>query len=387
MTRRHQQNTRRHLAARKRAHGLSLLEIVIALGLGLVLLAGATNLFLGSSQTFRTNESLSRMQEDTRFAMNRLGREGRMAGYRGCIPGERILNSLDQSDEAYSEALYDGGRLMGWATNSMDDDTLTLGDLSHGSSGDWFTGTGTDDGILTQLVGQGVVGSSDILVLNRAAAEDGVTSAAPDSGNENTLHLDGDVNVPLGQIVLMVGSDCSQGELFQQTNNSGGKTLTKGIGASVNPGNASNDPFSFTVDDNTRFYSQRSTAYFVRLNDDGVPGLFEQRVEGEGGSAQELIRGVESLLVRYGLAESADATVATAYVPANEVDDWDRVVSIRVALLIRSSELLSNPLNTQTYNLMGVHVRPNEDSASGPGEDHRIRMVATRTIGLRNRLQ
>lgn len=387
MTRRQIYTTPRYLAARAHARGLSLLEIIIALGLGLVLLAGATNLFLGSSQTFQTNESLSRMQEDTRFAMNRLGREGRMAGYRGCIPGDRIRNSLDQADADYSEALYDGDRLMGWATSSIANDALTLGDLSHGTGDNWVTGAGADDSILTDLISQGVVGSSDILVVNRAAAEDGVTSAEPDEGNQNTLHLTGDVDVAQGQIVLMVGSDCSQGELFQQTNSSDGKTLTKGHGASVSPGNAHNDPFSFTADDDTRFYNQRSTAYFVRLNDDGVPGLYEQRVEGEGGSAQELIRGVESFLVRYGLAESSDSTVATAYVPADEVDDWDRVVSIRVALLIRSSELMSNPLNTQTYNLMGVHVIPNEDSAAGPGGDHRIRMVATRTIGLRNRLR
>jgi len=65
--------------------GLSLIEIMISLLIGAFLLGGVLQIFIGSKQTYRMQENLSRLQENGRFALDFIGRDLRMAGYWGCL--------------------------------------------------------------------------------------------------------------------------------------------------------------------------------------------------------------------------------------------------------------------------------------------------------------
>ncbi|MEE4380295.1 MAG: PilW family protein [Candidatus Competibacteraceae bacterium] len=67
---------------RKRQRGLTLVEIMVALTLGLLLIAGLLQLFVGSRQTYRAQENLSRLQENGRYALEYVNRTLRLAGYR-----------------------------------------------------------------------------------------------------------------------------------------------------------------------------------------------------------------------------------------------------------------------------------------------------------------
>lgn len=70
------------LSAAGSQRGLTLVELMVALVLGLFLLAVVGTLFLGSKQTYRTQENLARMQENGRFVLDLLGRNVREAGYK-----------------------------------------------------------------------------------------------------------------------------------------------------------------------------------------------------------------------------------------------------------------------------------------------------------------
>jgi type IV pilus assembly protein PilW len=109
-------------------------------------------------------------------------------------------------------------------------------------------------------------------------------------------------------------------------------------------------------------------AYFV---DNGV--LFERI--GAGGTANPLIEGVENMQILYGEDTDGDGS-ANYYVPADEIVNMDRVVAVRVSLLVRSPEdnLTAEPV-PYTYN--GATTTPT---------DRRLRRVFTSTFGLRNRL-
>ena len=61
--------------------GLSIVEFMIAITLGLLLLAGITQIFISNKTTFNMTDSLSRMEENGRYAMEVLARHVRMAGY------------------------------------------------------------------------------------------------------------------------------------------------------------------------------------------------------------------------------------------------------------------------------------------------------------------
>ncbi len=65
--------------------GLSLIEIMIALLIGAFLIGGVLQIFIGSKQTYRMQENLSRLQENGRFALDFLAKDIRSAGYRECL--------------------------------------------------------------------------------------------------------------------------------------------------------------------------------------------------------------------------------------------------------------------------------------------------------------
>ncbi len=61
--------------------GLTLLELMISLSLGLLLLTGIGTIYVGSNQTYRVQEQNARIQEAGRYALDVLGRSIRQAGY------------------------------------------------------------------------------------------------------------------------------------------------------------------------------------------------------------------------------------------------------------------------------------------------------------------
>src|SRR5690554_6300764 len=87
--------------------GLSLIELMIAVLLGLLLIAGVINIFLGTQQTNRTQEALARVQETGRFAVEILSRQAREAGMNGC-PAGSVNNLLDPSGTGYDAASMTG---------------------------------------------------------------------------------------------------------------------------------------------------------------------------------------------------------------------------------------------------------------------------------------
>ena len=64
-----------------RARGFSLIEVLIAIVLGLVILIAVTNIFISSRQSFRTQEGLSQMQETGRLLNYLMYPYVRLAGY------------------------------------------------------------------------------------------------------------------------------------------------------------------------------------------------------------------------------------------------------------------------------------------------------------------
>ena len=80
----------------KRAQGFSLIELMLALALGVVVTAGIVTLFVGNNQTYTLLNGQSRMQENARFAVDFITRSARAAGYFGCDPEQgKIYKTLN----------------------------------------------------------------------------------------------------------------------------------------------------------------------------------------------------------------------------------------------------------------------------------------------------
>jgi type IV pilus assembly protein PilW len=75
-------NIQRTFLLTRRQRGMSLVELMVAMTIGLIITVVIANLFLGTKQTYRTQDDLSRIQENLRFAFQVIGRIVRQAGYR-----------------------------------------------------------------------------------------------------------------------------------------------------------------------------------------------------------------------------------------------------------------------------------------------------------------
>lgn len=64
--------------------GFSLVELMIAITIGFVIVGAIGYLFIGSRQSFRTTDAISRIQENARYALQTFVHDARMAGNPGC---------------------------------------------------------------------------------------------------------------------------------------------------------------------------------------------------------------------------------------------------------------------------------------------------------------
>jgi type IV pilus assembly protein PilW len=70
------------LQPRSNQRGMGLVELMISLLIGLILLGTLAYIYLGTQQTSRTHDDLSRMEESGRNAMEIIGKAVRQAGFR-----------------------------------------------------------------------------------------------------------------------------------------------------------------------------------------------------------------------------------------------------------------------------------------------------------------
>lgn len=69
------------LAQRQRQSGMTLVELMIALVLGLIVVSAVFNTYLGATRSARFSEGLQQLQENGRFGITTLQRGIRLAGY------------------------------------------------------------------------------------------------------------------------------------------------------------------------------------------------------------------------------------------------------------------------------------------------------------------
>lgn len=70
---------------RASTRGFSLLEMMVALTLGLVVVLGVSQIFVAAKGTFVSQNAAATMQEDARFVLSKMMQEIRMTGMVGCV--------------------------------------------------------------------------------------------------------------------------------------------------------------------------------------------------------------------------------------------------------------------------------------------------------------
>ncbi|KIH81460.1 PilW family protein [Pseudomonas batumici] len=77
----------------RRCRGFGLIELMIAITLGLIVVLGITQIFVAAKSTYSNQNTAAGMQEDARFILGKMVQEIRMVGMFGCLTPRAIDTS------------------------------------------------------------------------------------------------------------------------------------------------------------------------------------------------------------------------------------------------------------------------------------------------------
>ncbi len=311
-----------------RLRGLTLIELMISIVLGLLVLIVAMTVLLSNRQVYASTESLGRLQENTHTAFELMARDVRETAGNACESNLPLINVLNAStanwwtDFTGGLTGYDGG-------------TSSPG-LGFGTTGDTRI-AGTDAIDLKSAVNSGITivdhqpASADFKLNTNAhrinpgdlvmacdfdhAAIFQVTNSSPGT-NPNVVHSTGGSTPGNSTKCLSMTGVCSPtGYAFGCK---GGEAPASGCPAA--------DRWPATI------AKLSMTRWFVGNNPRGGQSLYQAVLQNSGGSLSvvnnEVVEGVRNMQLTY----LVDGT--SAYVDAGPGVDWSKVVSVRINMRV-----------------------------------------------------
>lgn len=354
----------------KQHSGLTLIELMIAMALGLVLMIGILYVFQGSRQSFKHGDTMARIQENGRIAIDTISRDIRLTGFTSCLKAENY-------------------RLSNVASPAFAFD-ITQQDFLFGRT---YAG-GADP-----IVGANGVANSHLITIRhfsefvRPISKEMPTKDADVFFNDDP----GTPNFQVNQIVAV--GDCENIDVFRvsavQNNPAGGgvpATVQISHGLSHNSSAELSTKYGATGKKSQLIQIIEFTYYIARtgrLNTAGQPvfALFRRptsdgvRLVADESDVEEIAEGIEDMRITYGVDTSAappNYSGVTSYIRTNAMaaNQWRQVISAQVELLVGSVE--SNALEArQTYVFDGAPVN---------AADLKMRTSVSTTNSLRNRL-
>jgi type IV pilus assembly protein PilW len=315
--------------------GFSLVELMVALVITLILLAGVAQIFLSSKKSFTIQNALGRQQENGRYVLDTLAQDLRRAGYLG--------GALRVEETTWSLPLATGADTC--ATTSTDWATM----LDRPIYG--LDDTATGYACVTNYL------QGDVLVVRYAApwAVGGITTPS-------------------------IVTD----HLYLRSNPTDPKKARIYKGNSGEPSPLANDRDAELV---AHTYYIGTSSQTCSNDGSAIPSLFRVGLDGSGNptSPEEIASGIEQLQVQYGVDTNGDLSVEQ-YLDADAIStntattpNWDQVVSARVWVLTRAECPETGYTNTNTYDIGDVSFTP-------AASDHYRRQLYQTTVKLRNRI-
>lgn len=306
---------------RGRQGGFSLVELMIALVLGLVVVLGASTVFLSNKQSFRTNLALGEVQENARIAFELIARDIRQAGVTGCGNFGRVGNVLNNGTNA-------GGTVAWWAD---------FGNAIRGYD------AGTEDPVVASgsASAQRILATSSLTLIGAATA--GGSIAAYDASTFSFTLIGANPGIQAGDTVIVCDPDHAAivqissidgSDLFVDTNTTTPGNCSRGLGFPTTCTTAGN-AYSFVR--NSQMSPLTATDWYIGNNPVGGRSLYRRTLVNTAGTptptAQEMVRNVTDMQLAFHIA-GADSFVSAATVAGN----WATVDAVRMTLSLRGSD-------------------------------------------------
>lgn len=387
----------------RRMAGLSLIELMIAMVIGLIVMLGVIQVFAASRAAYQLSEGLARVQENSRFAMDSLQREMRMAGHFGCVNDQahtlQSPGSLNSTLDGASQPVLDFARsIQGFeATGTEPGDSLTIA-ATPSTGGTAYT-PALPAGIANATSNR--VDGSDMVSL-RYLMPDGVPVTSITGGSDTPIfHFDATrfdvLRSGMENPGLFGIADCLSATTFQANAVDGAGGRVAFDAGQLNGGRSFT---SLYTTGQAMLYRAESAVYYVgRDADTGGTSLYRVRFSAVpngdlvAGAPEALVEGVENMQLLYGQDRALSTTAPTGYidsqgtatsvlasVPGDDALAWRRVGAVQLGLLMSSPDPAAARQATGAAELNALGV-----TFTAPS-DGRMRAVYQTTIALRNRL-
>jgi type IV pilus assembly protein PilW len=322
------------MKTRTQQFGMTLIELMVALAIGSFLMIGAITVFMQSRTTFRVNDSVSRLQENARFAIDALEPDIRMAHYWGLTSRSYLI--LNRRTMAQANGLGPSGCGNNWAI-----------DLDRGVAG-------SNNSYPWACAGSAPVETNADTIIVRRASED--------------------VEIPTNANTISIQSTRSQlGTLF--------------VGTAI--------PAGYTAATSETHRLIVNMYYIQRANGATPPALRRRALQRNGNiSNEEILRGVEDMQIEFGLDTDVPGTPVAPNPNRGSIDRWvnpdaaiidptnvafdpnAEILAVRVWIRVRAENPEQGFTDTATYQYADTNV--------GPFNDNFRRLVVSKTIYLRN---
>lgn len=348
--------------------GFSLIELLVAMLIGLLVLAGVIQVVVNSKRSFIDNQEISFIQDNTRYALDIIVKDLRSAGYRGCARTMlTTVNVIDFTNIA-TPAGGKGNLADAFAFNTAP-----------------FSGTETKakselkDPNLASLLPTGVLPDTITIQTLPNEREINLNLHNPMTG---ALVASQPINVPDGTPLMIIDANCQNVAMVAA--GTGGATVPN-----LTLTGALNCSTGLTADDNASCTQGRiNTIKPLRAGSSITPYLVNRYFVGKANAAinntmpalkreyltsingtptfreEEIAQGVEDLQLTYGIDDGQGRVANDNFINADAVNGrWDQVVAVRVTLTLRSSA----PIKAATAN-----------------DDGYLRKKVASTVSLRN---
>jgi type IV pilus assembly protein PilW len=316
---------KRTLAAFRTARGLSLIELMVALVIGVLLIGGAVTVYMQSRTTYRTNDVASRMQEVGRYALDVISPDVRLAGYWG------LTNRPDSFTNGAGAVGSDCGANF----------TVNVALPIEGRDAEATGGSGYNLAC-PRAAGINKVTWADVLIVRRGTTDP-------------TALENGRVQIQSNREAAALFSDGARPAGF------GAGALSETHNLMVGAYYVGEGP---TVNGIRQFSLRRQTL-----------------VGGAGGPKMqddEIIAGVQDMQVQFGLDVNGDGTVERYVNPQDPIPAGARIATVQVWLLVVAEEHEIGFKDNHTYTYA------NASQTAAVFHDNRRRVLMSKTIQVRN---
>ncbi len=357
--------------------GFSLIEVMVAMLIGIILLGGAISIFISNKAVYRLESELSRMQESGRFIIDMMSKEIRMAGFNGCASrGDVEPNNMANNPPPL--ALSNDNAVLGYD-----------GTAAGNAITDWSpvipAGIAVPMYDIDGVAAKDLVVNTDVINIMRVD-ECGAYLTGNWQVTTATMQVTAPNSCGFDQNMAVIVTNCTTADIFQIVSNPGNNGPTAQLTHSQS-GNSGNFLATNYGPPDAHISVPRSNSFFVAVNDAGGNSLYlaewsstdgNGAVDDDDFSIYELTDGVQDMQILYGedTGGGGGNQYADVYVDASAVADWTNIRSVRISILLQSADNITTEPRAFTFN----------GANANTGNDQRLRMTFSTTIALRNRL-